>query len=530
MPALLHSILYDPIEPPSRLRKDLPRPVEQIILKALDKDRLRRYQNMAELLKDLESTGGSVKSVPKSDKSIIVLPFENISPDPDQEYFCDGMTEEIITDLSHVHELLVISRSSAMTFKGTKKTIPEIAGAVNVRYVLEGSVRKAGNNLRITAQLIDAETDAHLWAERYVGSLDNVFEIQEKVSRAIANALKLRLSPEDAKRMYEKPIANVTAYESYLKAYHEILGFSEASLNRAIQHLQDALDIVGDNALLYSTMAYVYWQYVNIGIEQEEYIAKAEELVKKALSLDPESPQSHTVLGAILVAFRGNQRDGIRHLKKAVSFGPDDPMASLQLAVAYIQTVGKLSAADSIVQKILRIDPLNSIGHLCEGAKFLYEGKYESALEAGRRAYQIDPENPLTQFLYSWFLAHNNRVEEALLRIDQIAQGSADVGVKNGLLLKWALLKDKEKVFQIMTPDFHKTCRRDPEWSYYVGGMLSLLGAREEALDWLENAANQGFINYPALSNDTFLANIRGEPRFQKLMERVKYEWENFEV
>jgi len=122
-----------------------------------------------------------------AEKSIIVLPFENMSPDPDQEYFSDGLTEEIITDLSHIHDLLVISRSSAMTFKGTKSAIKEIAGKVNVRYVLEGSVRKAGNNLRITAQLIDSLTDTHLWAEKYAGTLDDIFDVQEKVSRAITD-------------------------------------------------------------------------------------------------------------------------------------------------------------------------------------------------------------------------------------------------------------------------------------------------------------------------------------------------------
>ncbi len=129
--ALIYSILNDTPEPMSRLRKDIPRPVEQLVLKPLEKDKIRRYQNMAELLIDLKAARVSGLSVPKAEKSIIVLPFENISPDPEQEYFCDGMTEEIITDLSHVHDLLVISRSSAMTFKGTKKTIPEIAGSIS---------------------------------------------------------------------------------------------------------------------------------------------------------------------------------------------------------------------------------------------------------------------------------------------------------------------------------------------------------------------------------------------------------------
>jgi TolB-like protein len=147
------------------------------------------------------------------EKSIIVLPFENMSPDPDQDYFSDGLTEEIITDLSHIRDLLVISRSTAMTFKREKKKISEIAKEVNVHYVLEGSVRKAGNNLRITAQLINASTDTHIWAEKYNGLLDNIFNIQEKVSRSIAESLRLKLTSEENKRISQHLIPDIQAYE-----------------------------------------------------------------------------------------------------------------------------------------------------------------------------------------------------------------------------------------------------------------------------------------------------------------------------
>ena len=159
-----------------------------------------------------------------------MLPFENLSPDPDQEYFSDGLTEEVISDLSNVRALRVISRSSAMTFKGTKKKVPEIARELDVQYVLEGSVRKAGQSLRITAQLIDAATDAHLWAEKYSGTLEDVFDVQEKVSRAIVAALKLKLTPEESKKIAERPIDNVAAYQCYLKANAEIWRFNESSL------------------------------------------------------------------------------------------------------------------------------------------------------------------------------------------------------------------------------------------------------------------------------------------------------------
>lgn len=157
--------------------------------------------------------------------------LKKLSPDKDNEYFSDGLTEEVISDLSQVHDLLVISRSSAMTFKGTKKKIREIAQEVNVQFVLEGSVRKAGNNLRITAQLIDAPTDAHIWADKYSGTLNDVFDIQEKVSRAIVAA---------------------PAYDCYLRARQEIWRWTEPGLDRALHHLQTALEMVGENALLFA--------------------------------------------------------------------------------------------------------------------------------------------------------------------------------------------------------------------------------------------------------------------------------------
>ena len=204
---------------------------------------------------------------PLPEKSIVVLPFANISPEEGQEYFCDGMTEEIITDLSHVRELLVISRSSAMTFKGTKKTIPEIARAVNVRYVLEGSVRKAGKDLRITAQLIDATTDAHIWAEKYSGSLEDVFAIQEKVSRSIAEALKLRLTPDEERQLRSRPIPDVRVYDAYLRAYYEVWKFTPEGFDRAVRLLDQILEQAGEFALIHAGFGWFQALAYDFGIQ-----------------------------------------------------------------------------------------------------------------------------------------------------------------------------------------------------------------------------------------------------------------------
>jgi eukaryotic-like serine/threonine-protein kinase len=528
--ALLYSILNDTTETVSRIRQEIPKRLDSVIQKALEKDRSRRYQNMAELLRDLKSVGHSGLSIPLADKSIIVLPFENISPDPDQEYFCDGMTEEIITDLSHVHDLLVISRSSAMTFKGTKKTIPEIARAVNVRYVLEGSVRKAGNTLRITAQLIDAANDAHIWAEKYSGTLDDVFDMQEKVSRSIVNALKLKLRPEESLRMFERPMDNLAAYEYYLRADAEISKWTEDGLNRGLRYLQNALDTIGDNALLYSGMAFALLQLVNIGAKQEEDLERAEEFGKKALAIDPDFPKAHAVLGWI--AMWRNPRQVIHHFKKALSISPDDAFALQGLGVFYVMIVGGINESIPVGERLVQIDPLHFTTKWLQGAIHFYSGEYGLALPPWQRLYDFDPENPIAQFYNAMTLAYLNQVDKAFSIIEQGANATpGNAFTKLGLMLRYAMLKDKDRVFQEMPPDFRKTCQRDVTFSHHLAGIFALLSEKKEALDWLENAVNRGFINYPLLAEkDLFLANLRGEERFKKLMERVKYEWQHFEV
>jgi non-specific serine/threonine protein kinase len=327
----------------------------------MEKEKEKRFQRVDEILSALvtiesltPTTGITAAKVPDTEKiletewikSIVVLPFTDLSPQKDQEYFCDGMTEEIIADLSHVHDLLVISRSSAMTFIGTKKKIPEIAREVNVRYVLEGSVRKAGSSLRITAQLIDGVNDAHLWAEKYSGTLDDVFDIQEKVSRSILEALKLKLTLQEDRAMAEKPIDNGAAYESYLRAKHECMLFSVDGLERALKDLQNGLDIIGDNALLYAGLGFVHVQMVNVGIGQQEHLDEARKYVEKTFSLDNESAQANLVLGMVLI-LEGNAKEAVKHVKLSLAKDPGDADTAAWLAWAYLAN-GKIAAGSSV--------------------------------------------------------------------------------------------------------------------------------------------------------------------------------------
>ena len=528
--ALIHSILNDQPKKISDTRSDIPSYLEKVISKALEKNADRRFQTAEEMLQKLKQSPPLI--FPEANKSIVVLPFENLSPDPEQEYFCDGMTEEIITDLSHIHDLLVISRSSAMTFKGTKSTIKEIADKVKVRYVLEGSVRKAGNNLRITAQLIDARTDAHLWAEKYSGTLDDVFEIQEKVSRSIADSLKMKLSAEEKKGLTERPFKDVKAYECYFKAKHEIDTFTKDGVERAIQHLESGLKIIGDTAILYAGLGYAYWQYFNIEAE-EKYLEKGLGHARKALELDPDSSEAHFITGN-LYFFHGVPRDMkkiIFHLKKALALDPNNCEALFHLEVVYL-FIGKTAAAASLIERHLSIDPLSFYGHWSDSMFHLFEGRPGQALEPMEKAYQLAPGVPPTAFFYALILAYNDRLEDAFSIIDQNQKAAPDHVISQiGITWKYALQGKKEEAQKSVTPQMLGWGRIDFTSPWFLAGPYSLVGETEEALNWLEQGVNLGCINYPLLSKyDRFLENIRGEPRFKKLMERVKHEWENFEV
>ena len=475
-------------------------------------------------------------STKKLQPSIVVLPFDDISPDKDNEYFSDGLTEEIITDLSHVHELHVISRTSAMRLKGTQKDMKTIIQDLNVQYVLEGSVRKAGNNLRITAQLIDAVNDKHLWAEKYSGTMDDVFDIQEKVSRSIVDALKVIITPDEEKQIAERPIDNVQAYECYLRAMREMYRGSEVSLERALRDLQMGLDIMGDNVLLFAGMGSVYCNFYEFGIRvTEETLTKAEEYAFKVLRLEPNSALSYNLLGRI-ERFRGSAIKALKHFKQALDIDPNDREALFCFGIVYNWQVGKPDSARPIIEKLIDRDPLSPLNHLSLGQNYWLTCEFDNALKSFNNMLKLEPDSVLANFFIAYTLLWSKQYDKAYALIDRMAQEESSDQMHKVftgwlLFLKYALNGEKSNPLELLNEDVRNYFWHDADLPWLGAGGFALIDEKKEAIRWLEHSINKGNINYPLLSEiDPFLENIRGEERFKKLMERVKYEWENFEI
>lgn len=464
------------------------------------------------------------------DNSIIVLPFENISPDPDQEYFSDGLTEEIITDLSHIQDLLVISRSSAMTFKGTKKKIKEIAGEVNVRYALEGSVRKAGNNLRITAQLIDAGNDSHIWAEKYDGTLENVFEIQEKVSKSIAESLRISLSQDTAKHISKPTIKDPVVYELYLKARYENWQFNETSYRNAEALLNKGLKYAGDNELLYAELCLTNVQYVNNLMKDpftyKDILIKANQYAKKAIEINPNSALSLYSQGMALYQ-SCNPHETFQSWIKAITVEPNNSESMIYLLLGYLYSATGLDQDEAmkLFEKAKSIDPLTVIVKTCFGWGYIWQGKFQETIEEWAE-WQVALEAINAPFLVAiaWTYGLNQDFHEAIRLIDKfVASDQSHVMASLGQFIKFAWTNEKQKALETVNDSLEEAVWWDDLWSLIMAECYAILEEKEKAFHFLNRAIDYGITNVAYYSEfDPFLGNLKSDKRFDKSMERAK--------
>ncbi len=524
--AIVARHMTDPVPPITTVRSSVPQPVAAAITKALGKAPIDRFESAKAFVEAL--CAESADAEPEV-KSIVVLPFENLSPDPDNAFFADGLTEEIIADLSKVRSLRVISRTSAMAFQGSTKTVPAIARELNVRHVLEGSVRRAGNSLRITAQLIDAENDAHMWAEKYSGTLEDVFDLQEQLSRQIVEVLQATLTEEADRRLGERPIPDLRALDCYLKAWQEMRSFTEEGVDQSIQLANEALDSCGDNALLYATLAMAYFQYYNAGVRMDEVtLRQADAFAARALEIDADLPQAYVAKGMVAYS-RADFSSALVHCSRAVELDPNsEGLLFLGLICAYS---GKAEVARQYSDRLVAVDPLSGFTFVNRGIIELVSGNFDSATAWFQRNLDAAPEDMLSLFWKAISTSYTGAHHEAGQLFTQVINAAdAEILRECAGLWKAALLRDRGSVCQVAT-DWREQDKRDTEMSWYLMDCLAHVGEENDAMDWLETIIERGFCNHRFFSElDPFLAPLRGEVRFKELMERAREKQEAFAV
>jgi serine/threonine protein kinase/Tfp pilus assembly protein PilF len=525
MQGMVYSILNKEPEAVTSIRQGVPGHIEQVIIKALEKDPSKRYQSAEEIKQELKSSPSLNFS--EAEKSIVVLPFENLSPDKDQEYFCDGITEEIIADLSKIHTLRVISRTSAMMFKGTRKSMKTISRELGIRYALEGSVRKAGNNLRITAQLIDAGNDVHLWAEKYKGTLDDIFEIQENVSRSIVNMLKIKLSPHEEKQFGRSSIDNPQAYDWYLMARNLIWSFGdEKALDRALSLAEQGLELIGDNDLLLTVQGNVYIQYVNtLCKDPDEYpnlLEKARKNAEKALELNPSSAQALYLLGFIGMN-TADPHKMVYHIQRSLQLDPN--FVDSLFVMGYIRAVGgwDIDGAHKYMERAVKLDPITSIIKTALGWIHWFKGEFQKAIDEFHDWQQeLEANNSTWQILIAWINAYAGTNKEAFRLIDQLIDKNPDhLHAAAAAALKYALQGEKKKAMGAITEKLKKAAWWDDAWPLLMADIYAILGESKLVFHWLERAIDSGVANVPFLMSNPFMANLHNKKKFKMLIEKA---------
>jgi TolB-like protein len=464
-------------------------------------------------------------------KSIVVLPFANLSTDPDNEYFADGLTDEVTADLSRIGALRVISRTSAMTFKRTTKGVGTIARELGVRYILAGSVRRAGDRLRITAELIDAATDDHLWADKFDGSVEDVFAIQERLARVIVHALELRLTADEDRRLANRPIADVHAYQCYLQARHEAWRWRRDAIDHALQLLQNGLALVGDNARLYAALGHAYLQYREVALDVGEGpLQEADTCAEKVFELEPASPSALLLRGWIHYS-RGRIQEAVHDLKAALEIDANNADTLLLLTNCYLIS-GKVSAARPLIERALSLDPLNPVTRCMPGFAELLEGNFVAAIEPYRQMCEMDPGNPMGRLFYVGVLVLNRSTDTARAVADAFPPDVRDsVPARIARFLAGALAGDERYRQVAHTEEIERLATAADVFPRMIAQGYALAGMPEHAMRWLTLAVDRGFTNYPFLAQlDPCFTNLRGLLQFQQLMEIVQDRWTRFEA
>jgi serine/threonine-protein kinase len=524
-------------ENPKKINPQLPDDLTQLILKCVEKEKGQRYQTVDQILGEIntieEDLATSERETDKSKRdtektvltkwknSIAVLPFADLSPQKDQEYFCDGISEEIINSLTKIKELRVVARTSAFSFKGRDVDVREIGKKLNVESILEGSVRKAGNRLRINAQLIHVEDDYHIWSERYDRELDDVFAIQDEITQAIVKSLKVKLFGEEKESLVKRHTDNPEAHSLYLKGRYFWNKRTEGDLKKAISYFEKSIELDPEFAVAFVGLADSYnllpW-YSSIPLK--EIHPKAREAVEKALELDETLAEAHASLALFKWIYDWDWTAAEEEFKKAMSLNPGYASA-YHWYFEYLATMEKLDEAISIIKKAQKYDPLSLIINSALGWGYYFVRQYDRAIEQSKKTLEMNPN--FFWALYILGISHlkDSNSGEAL----KVFQKASRISKEHPLFLShlgvaFAWTGDIDKARDVVKK-LEKRVEKKSACSFFVALIFMALDDKEKAFEWLERAYKDRDLWLLFIKVDPLFDSLRSDPRFKALLKKI---------
>jgi serine/threonine protein kinase/Tfp pilus assembly protein PilF len=587
---IFNCILEKVPNPPVRLNPDLPSKLEEIINKALEKDRNLRYQHASDIRADLQrlkrdtdsnrsaatagaaamqasgngvlgetqqswmrrhrwylalsavliagavvsigldagrlrskllNSSSSVTTEPQI-RSLAVLPLANLSGDPQQEYFADAMTDELIAELSRISSLRVISRTSVMQYQGEKKKpIPQIGRELNVDGVMEGTVLRSGNRVRIVAQLIYAPTDRHLMAETYESDVGDVFKLQREVAESITEKVRARLTPQERARLHETPKVDPEAYQAYLIATSQNFDIDQQR-RRARSYLQKAIQKDPNFPLAYNLLAFTYLAEERLESPQEIY-SLAKQAVYKALELDGKLCQAHSLLGLISWRYDWDWETAEREFRRAIEFCPNDAGSHGAMSF-YLASNGRIAEAQAETAKDRELDPIRSEPLNGEALINYHLRDYKTLTEVCRSFTAADPNNWLAHYWLGVGLEGSGRPTEAIpeyQRAVELSEGDSDPTAS--LAHAYAATGKRAEAEKILR-QFLRQSETSFVSPYMIATVYAGLGNKEKAFEYLEKAYQIRSTDLPYfLRADLRLDTLRSDPRFHDLLRRMNF-------
>ncbi len=452
---------------------------------------------------------------------LAVLPFANLSNDPEQEYFSDGLTEETITDLGELNpeRLGVIARTSAASYKHTNETIAQIGRELGVDYILEGSVRREGGVARVSAQLIRVKDQVHLWAHNYERETGGLLALQNELGRAIAQQVQVKLTPPHGGRSTDKYAPNPKAYELYLKGRFYVNQRTFPEIDKSAEYFQRSIEKDPGFALAYAGLADSC--LANAIRSPQDFYPKAKAAASRALELDGDLAEAHAALGAEKADFEYDWQGAEQEFKRAIELNPNYAEAHFRYAWTYLTPLGKSAEAIAEMKKALELDPFSRIYNTVFGLTYFYARRYDQAEEQFKKAIELNPDFFVTYYHFAWLYSEVGQYQNAISELTkgQLLSGNASV-VKNAASQEVALRK--AFVAKGATGFWQQLLKSGANIGEFDNPQLyARLGDKQSALEWLARNYEERRALGTLMNVDPAFDSLRSDPRFGDLVRRM---------